>query len=196
MRGTDDISANAPSSSFQPQQNTYGVICGFTARKGIRMNTKGLLKTILGLALGTGLTVAAWAAPAVVEKGSFEVYGEGVIDELECTGEPVLEKDSIVVNYHRVQTQKGDYVYHDLWLDATGTLTGLESETVWTLRKFISPGIDRSTGGGMVEFNTSKTYVSETGQRITLRAVYHVSFDANGELRVDRFEWGCAPLGH
>jgi hypothetical protein len=175
--------------------NDADVLLQLPTGKDIRMHTKGLVKTTLGLALGGGLTVAAWAAPAVVEKGSYEVYGEGVIDELECTGEPVLEKASIVVNYHRVQTPKGDYVYHDLWLDATGTLTGLESETVWTLKKFVSPGIDRSTGGGMVEFNTSKTYVSETGQRITLRAVYHVSFDANGELRVDHFEWGCAPLG-
>jgi hypothetical protein len=38
-------------------------------KKGDHLNTKGLLKTILALALGTGLTAEAWSAPAVVEKG-------------------------------------------------------------------------------------------------------------------------------
>jgi hypothetical protein len=154
------------------------------------MNANKLLKGILGLGLGAMFTVAAAAAPAVVEKGT----GVLEIDQvffLDCFGEWVHEIGSVTYNYHRVQLPNGNYVYHDLWLKLASTSYGLESGHVWTINKNVSPYIERSTGGGMTHFTAQTTGVSETGPTIELRNVFHISFDANGELKVDRLEIRC-----
>ena len=150
------------------------------------MITKTLLTGILGLSLGLGFATPSWAAPAVVEKGTahFAVEADFYIDVL---GEDVHLIWSVPYNYHVVTTPNGDTVYHELWLNASATLTS-ESGTVWTLKKTVSPFIERNTGGGMTQFTERSTYVSDTGQILVFRMVFHISFDANGELRVDRSE--------
>ena len=35
------------------------------------------------------------------------------------------------------------------------------------------------------------TWVSDAGEKIELRNVFHVSYDANGNLKVDRLEIRC-----
>ena len=150
------------------------------------MTTKRLLIGILGLSLGLGFTTPSGAAPAVVEKGTahFAVEADVYVDPL---GEVLHLFWSVPYNYHVVTTPNGDTVYHELWLNVSATLTS-ESGTVWTLKKSVSPFIDRNTGGGMTQFTERSTYVSDTGQILELRIVFHISFDANGELKVDRYE--------
>jgi hypothetical protein len=154
--------------------------------KNDRMNTKSLLKTILAVALGTGLTVAAWAAPAVVEQGTDHVDIYQDVDLSDWIGEWVHEDGGVTFNYHRVQLPNGDYVYHDLWFQTTSTLTGLKTGTKWILQRNVSPDVIRSTGGGMIMWTTLSIYVSETGPTIHIHYLYHISYDANGELRVQR----------
>ena len=153
------------------------------------MTTKTLLTGILGLSLGLGFTTPSWAAPAVVEKGTahFAVEADFPIDVL---GEDVHLSWSVSYNYHVVTTPGGDTVYHELWLNPSATLTA-ESGTVWTLKKTVSPFINRSTGGGMTQFTERSTYVSDTGQILELRNKFQISFNANGELKIDRFEVRC-----
>ena len=50
------------------------------------MTTKTLLTGILGLSLGLGFTTPAWAAPAVVEKGTGYLAFEASV-YLDCLGE-------------------------------------------------------------------------------------------------------------
>lgn len=154
------------------------------------MTTKRLLIGILGLSLGLGFTTPSWAAPAVVEKG------EGVLnieEEFfqECFGEVLHSIGTIPYTYHRVQLPNGKYVYHDLWLNPTFVAVGLDTGTIWTLAKNVSPFIDRTTGGGMTHFTAMGTWVSDAGEKIELRNVFHVSYDANGNLKVDRLEIRC-----
>ena len=153
------------------------------------MKTTKLFSGLLGLALGLGLSVSISAAPAVVEKGE----GSLAFDEhfySDCLGEWAYEIASVTYNYHLVLTPKGDYVYRDLWLNLSSVVT-TESGTVWTLKKNVSPFVDRSTGGGGTLWTTQLTYVSDTGQTQEIRRQFHISFDANGALRVDRFTERC-----
>lgn len=154
------------------------------------MTTKTLLIGILGLCLGLGFTTPSWAAPAVVEKG------EGVlnIEEeffLECFGEVLHSIGTIPYTYHRVQLPNGNYVYHDLYLNPTFVAVGLDTGTIWTLAKNVSPFVDRSTGGGATLWTSMQTWVSDAGEKVEVRNVFHVSYDANGNLKVDRLEIRC-----
>ena len=125
----------------------------------------------------------------MVEKGTGVLNFESE-NYNECVGEVLYEIASITYDYHMVTTPNGEYVYHDLWLNLSSTLIG-ESGTVWTLKKNVSPFVDRSTGGGATHFTARTTYVSDTGQTLELRSVFHISFDANGELKVERGEFRC-----
>ncbi len=154
------------------------------------MITKTLLTGILGLCLGLGFTTPSWAAPAVVEKGTgYLAYEwEGDID---CLDEAVRETASITYNYHLVTTPNGDIVYNDLWFNLESTLVGVSSGTVWTLVKNVSPDVIRTTGGGSSLWTARTTYVSDAGQILEIRAQFQITYNANGELKIDRFEVRC-----
>jgi hypothetical protein len=169
---------------------TPGATNNTKTRKAAEMNANKLFKRILGLGLGAMFTVSAAAAPAVVEKGTAVLYLEGDVYS-DCFGEVMHFNHVIPYRYHRVQLPNGNYVYQELWIDSTLTAVGLETGTVWTAEKNVSPYIERTTGGGMVHFTDMVTWVSDTGLTIELRSVLHLSFDANGELRVDRLEFRC-----
>lgn len=184
-------------------------------RKDIRMHTKALLKTILGLALGTGLTVAAWAAPAVVEKGSggpfpmMNIYSEGFV--YDCFGVPVVEEVTVTYNYHQVQTPNENVVYHDLFMHFTGSMreikVGEDGKPIlggdgnpvlvpegmtWTLRNNVSPYVIRIGKGMMEKYTAWSKWVSETGgPTITLRHVFHATVNAKGELIVTWEDTDC-----
>lgn len=157
------------------------MIYGSSARKGIRMNTKGLLS---GLILGVGLTMATWAAPSVVEKGS------GVVDDAggyynECLGQNITWWVHAPYTYHVVTLANGDYVYHDMWFkDVTGEILAQDG-TVWTRTGQVSPFVDKTTGGGATHYTSRVTFVSEDGRKMEIRATVHVNFDANGKLRAN-----------
>lgn len=155
------------------------------------MKTNKLFSGLLGLALGLGLTVSSWAAPAVVEKGSGVINDEYESIYIECFGELLQITAVIPYTYHRVQLPNGEFVYHDLYLRANIVGIGKDTGTVWTMEKITSPLIERSTGGGMIHTSSRDTWVSDTGERVEVRISFHLSFDANGNLRVDRFEVRC-----
>jgi len=168
------------------------------------MKTKGLLKTILGLALGTGLTVAAWAAPAVVEKGSIAFVSKGIL-YAPCLDAWLYEVVNVDYNYHQVTTPNGNFLYHDLYMHFTGTSQQVEEGedgqpvldddgnavlvpggVTLTLKNNVSPYHIR-IGKGMVEHYTAwSTWVTEDGAKVQFQSDYHITVDANGEVRVER----------
>ena len=87
----------------------------------------------------------------------------------------------------------GEYVYRELWprTVGAGTITGLTSGHVWRRDVGASPLIDRSTGGGMLRWTASMRFVSETGPSIDVFENFHFSRDANGEVKVDRYQSSC-----
>jgi hypothetical protein len=93
--------------------------------------------------------------------------------------------------YRLILTPRGDFVYVEHWDTeaVTGTMIGLDSGIVWTRTKNLSPYIVRSTGGGMEHYTFKGTFVSDHGPTIEVHEVYHVSYDANGELRVELFKF-------
>jgi hypothetical protein len=167
------------------------------------MHTKRLVKTILGLALGGGLTVAAWAAPAVVQKGTAEpfkvinLYTGGFV--YDCFGVPVVEEFTVTYNYHQVQTPSGNSVYHDLYMHFTGTMREADKDgnvipdgMAWDLQNNVSPYVIRIGKGMMEKYTAWSKWVSETGgPTITLRHVFHATVDANGELIVTWEDTDC-----
>jgi hypothetical protein len=161
--------------------------------KSDRLNTRGLLKTILALALGTGLTVAAWAAPAVVEKGTKVAFWDQIVDLTPCIGEWVHDSGSVTYKYHVVVTPNGESLYHELWLDgnASGTIVGLTTGTIWTLEKIVSPCIIQTTENGMMHWTSLSRAVSETGATLQFNSLYDGWFDEDGELQVKVYRCNC-----
>jgi hypothetical protein len=159
------------------------------------MNTKGLLGTIRGLALGAGLTVATWAAPAVVEKGTRDI---SIIVDVpfywDCAGQFVRQTITGTFNYHLVQTPNGNTQYHELWLkNITGWVRGADG-TVWIRTGNVSPTVELRNADGslrMLQFTFKGEFISATGPTIKAWEVFHLSFDANGEVRVDLYESRC-----
>ena len=144
---------------------------------------------VLGLILGIGSALSAVSAPATAEKGTGVIDWENTF-YFDAVGEEVYQDRYITFTYHLVQTPGGNYLYLEPYKtkDATITMIGLQSGTVWTLEKLTSPFVDRSAGGGMLNYICTARYVSETGPSIRVLERYHMSFDANGALRVENYE--------
>jgi hypothetical protein len=126
------------------------------------------------------------------------VKGTGVfsLDQyvfFECAGEVVHNVFQVPYTFHRVVTPSGDYVYVEQWdgREATGTLTGLTTGTVWTRARMVSPYIERSTGGGMTHFVGRVTFTSATAPNIEVREVFHISRNASGEITSQHYELRC-----
>ena len=154
------------------------------------------LLTALGLFVLAGLQPAiaqgkADPRGATIETGSGVFVVEDEVVWFEPVGEYVLVSVYAPFTYRLILTPRGDYVYVEHW-DAeavTGTMEGLSSGIVWTRTKNRSPYIVRSTGGRMEHYTFKGTFVSEDGPTIEVHEVYHVSYDANRELRVDLFKF-------
>ena len=172
-------------------------VCGGEHNKTIQpMKTKPNIRMSLLAALG--LAVLAGLQPAIaqgkadprgatIETGSGVFIVEDVLEWFEPVGEEVLISVYAPFTYRLILTPRGDFVYVEQWDTeaVTGTMIGIDSGIVWTRTKNLSPYIVRSSGGGMEHYTFKGTFVSEDGPTIEVHEVYHVSYDANGELRVE-----------
>jgi hypothetical protein len=115
----------------------------------------------------------------------------GFLEEPVVTAPPETLSVYAPFTYRLILTPRGDFVYVEHWDTeaVTGTMIGLDSGIVWTRTKNLSPYIVRSTGGGMEHYTFKGTFVSDHGPTIEVHEVYHVSYDANGELRVELFKF-------
>ena len=160
------------------------------------MKTNASIKTALLAALGlfvlAGLQPAmaqskAAPNPATVESGYDVMGGVGEEDWTHIVGEPIGFCLYAPFTWRQVTTPQGETVYHLKWDSAAveGTLTGLWTGTEWIRTKAAAKFTVRSMGGGMTHITCKNTLISETGPTIEIRMVCHISWDANGELRVD-----------
>jgi hypothetical protein len=164
------------------------------------MKTKPAIKT--ALLAGLGLFVLAGMQPAMaqgkaalnpatVESGYDVMGGSGEEDWTHIVGEPIAFWLHAPFTWRLVTTPRGETVYHLKWDSAAveGTLTGLWTGTEWVRTKAAANLTTRSMGGGMTHITCKNTFVSETGPTIEVREVYHISWDANGELRVELWKF-------
>ncbi|MHC1769162.1 MAG: hypothetical protein AB9869_33585 [Verrucomicrobiia bacterium] len=158
------------------------------------MKTKRMLKGILGLIFAAGLTAPAWAAPAVVEKGTGDVYMEVPAQYFECVGEYVTEVISGTASYHRVQLPNGDYKYHDFWFkDITSILTGVISGRQWMRTTQVNPYTEHynaEDGTLHIHWASNVLFKAVTPDTLDIRVldVSDYSIDGNGDVSV-RFWW-------
>lgn len=110
-----------------------------------------------------------------------------------CVGEVVENSVEAPYRWHLVETPQGDFVYHDHWDQKTveGTLVGQTTGTVWRRVQNGGPFIQRSTGGGMVQWAFHGWFVTDTGPDIRVHEVFHASRNANGELVAQRYDFSC-----
>ena len=111
----------------------------------------------------------------------------------DCAGEMVHNVFQVSFNWTRVDLPTGDYLYREPWHvnGVSGSITGLSSGIVWLREHMISPYLERSMGGGMVEFTGHVRFVSENGPNIQVNEVFVVSSNANGEQTVDFYRSDC-----
>ena len=132
------------------------------------------------------------AAGATVETGS-GVFTFDAVVPFKCTGENVRSIVYAPYSWRRVQLPSGEYVYVERWdTDAvTGTLIGQTTGTIWVRTHNVTTLVERSTGGGMLEYTFSGTFVSETAPLIRVSEIFHVSRDASGRLTAQFSELSC-----
>lgn len=133
---------------------------------------------------------AAEAAEVSTSSGVFEIEGEYYLD---CVDEIIRETFRAPFTTRLIVNPKGGHTYLEPFdpMQATGTIVGLTSGHTWTHTRVVSPYVDRGGAGGMTHFIFRSTLVSETGPTLELRHLFHVTTDANGELRVDRLNLRC-----
>lgn len=133
------------------------------------------------------------APAAAMTTGSGVFSWEGVNIRYECLDEPTYSVINAPYTYHLVVNLNGDEVYVEKWdkKAITGTLTGLVTGRVWTRVDNVSPMVIRTAGGGMTHYTFRGTMVREGGPTLEFRELYHVSRDANGELRVENWKYNC-----
>ena len=110
-----------------------------------------------------------------------------------CVGEMVHNVFQVSFTWTKVETPTGEYLYREPWHvnGVVGSITGLSSGTVWLREHVVSPYIERSMGGGMVEYTGHVRFVSETGPTIQVNELFDVSSNANGETTVDFYKSDC-----
>ena len=113
----------------------------------------------------------------------------------ECAGEDVHLVMDTIFDYRLVVTPSGDQLYLEPWREgATGTMTGMDTGRVWIRCGVVSPFIYRDMGGEMTHWTYKGLWVCDAdGSSFMEHEWYHLSYDANGELRVDRYDITCKP---
>ena len=149
-----------------------------------------------GDAAGPGPTApplaAVAAAGATQEKGVglFESSGTGFN---ECLGEVTSARIAIPYTYHATTTPSGNTIFVDHFIPgaANGTLVGLTTGRVWTMRRNISPEVIRTTAGEMYHAVANIWWESETGPDVQYHNSYHIVQNASGDITVERLVIRC-----
>jgi hypothetical protein len=152
-------------------------------------------RCVLALLLAPFLAASTVGGGAVVEWGTDVIEMDIPVLDFPCWGEEQIS----VYNYfpytwHRVQTPKGEWIKTIKWdtENVVGIVVGLETGRVWVRDHNVVSQVDRSTGGGMTRINFSGLWLPlYEGPVIRIHETVHMSYDANGKLRVDRYELRC-----
>lgn len=165
------------------------------------MNTKRMLKGILGLVFAAGLTAPAWAAPAVVEKETvtFEIPA-GPPGYFECIGENATEIIFGTYEQRRVVRPDGTYLLLAPWFkDVTGVLEG-ESGRKWTRTTEVNPYIEQfnvEDGALHIHWTSNVLFKAVTPGTPDIRVldVCDFSIDGNGDVTVKFWRRTCLSDG-
>jgi len=138
----------------------------------------------------TAALVLMGVAPAVQAKAAHDEFVFNVTDWNDCTGEDVYW-DVIVYQVEQWrETPSGRGVYVNIW-NWYGTVEGLQSGYLWTSRG-TAPYVERyalngSPAGGYFSLENSVLKPASPGApRIKLDADFRMSYNANGDLTVER----------
>jgi hypothetical protein len=136
--------------------------------------------------------LVARSTGAVQERGTSTFGGDGV-NYIPCIGEFVHSHAEFPFRWHQVTTPSGTVVFNDQFIPnaGTGSLEGLTSGTVWTMQRSVSPEVIITNAGEHAFFIAIVTRESATGPTFTLHNTYHFVQNANGDVKVDRFESHC-----
>jgi len=149
------------------------------------------------LVLGMGVALAAWPAsleglPPGVEVGTrilvFDMYDQ----YLGCLNDRFDLHVELAYTFRVTTTPQGEAAYYDVLKDGiTGKLTSKSTGAVWTRVGAVSPSVDRSTGGGMLNWGYTGSFVRDSEPTIRAREVAHTSYDGNGILRAEWYQLDC-----
>lgn len=143
---------------------------------------------------GPELVTAEPNAGAVLEEGT-GVFTYDQVIYFACVGEDVRSIIHAPYTYRVVESPSGNNVYVELWdTDAvTGTLIGQTSGIVWSRINNVSPLVQRNTGGGsgMLHYTFKGDFESDVGPYLKVQQVFHMSWNASGELTADFSKSRC-----
>ena len=157
------------------------------------------MKSVIALIAICGLAWSVLAGGAILERGEYirDVSYEGYFP---CFGEVVYTEFIVPVRYFVVETSSGNLTRLDKWLpnQLEGIIIGLESGNVWERTNTVVSAVTEESGGdaSMSEYTFKSVMVNiDTGERMVVIERAHVSYDANGELRVEMASLKCHPAG-
>jgi hypothetical protein len=161
------------------------------------MGAHKVLGRIAVAVLGMGVAVAAWPVsagelPPGVEVGTrilvFDVYDQ----HLGCVNDRFDLHVELAYTFKVTTTPQGEAAFHDVLKEGiTGKLTSKSTGAVWTRVGAVSPSVDRSTGGGMLNWAFVGSFVRDSEPTIRAREVAHTSYDGNGILRAEWYQLDC-----
>jgi len=171
---------------------------GGPLRNGERyMRAHNVLDRIIVLVLGVGAAVATWPVspgelPTGVEVGTrilvFDMYDQ----HLGCVNDRFDLHVEVAYTFKVTTTPQGEAAFHDVLRESiTGKLTSKSTGAVWTRVGAVSPSVDRSTGGGMLKWAYMGSFVRDSEPTIRTREVAHTSYDGNGILRAEWYQFDC-----
>lgn len=149
----------------------------------------------MGVLVALVLSASMLGGSAIVEKGTdvFTFEGELYFD---CFGEMIWTELEAPYTYRLIQKPNGDYTYIETWDSKAyyGIIIGLETGRVWDRTKTVTTLTQH--GDGSWGYSFKSVFVERgTGKRTMVHEKVRVSYNGNGEMKVDRYEFDCKPIG-
>ncbi|HSJ15763.1 MAG TPA: hypothetical protein VK939_15260 [Longimicrobiales bacterium] len=136
--------------------------------------------------------------PVAVAYGALSEGGTGTfVDSGEvyfpCLDEFVRVEVEVPYQYRLVVTPGGNVLFADHFLpgQATGTITGLTSDVVWSIQRLISPEIIRTAPGSVYMFTANQWWMSDAGPSIHVHSTYRIIQNSQGEFTSERADFRC-----
>ena len=193
-------STRAPA-SIAPEQPRYR---SYTMRSIIP--TLVLVSSIIGT-IGCQDRAPTEVSDALVESPAFQADQDWIRDEIwientlfiECLGEEVRFFGLVPIQWHQVTSPSGNYNYHFQYRPVTPNTPLFTAETASGAIYLYKNGgpINEAfhLGPGEVRtFISNETYVAENGDKLKGGFTFHLTVNANGDLKVLKLvpaEWVC-----
>jgi hypothetical protein len=140
--------------------------------------------------------VQAAASGAAHESGYGVFVGDGT-NYIDCIGEDVHTHVEFPFRWSRTVTPSGNIVFKDPFVaGGTGHLEGLTSGNVWTAAHYVGPEVIIANAGQEAFFVAIVRWVSPTAATFTIHNTLHFVQNANGDVKVDRYESHCVTHGN